>query len=145
MKPKNKLKIWGKVWSFKTARFQIALTIEREENYKYDGDDEGGEIQRKIDSGEYKAFVSKVSVELDGEEIASDYLGGSVYTAENMPDFWQGHRDSNPKNRNCSFNDYRVGHYFPDMVKQVCEEARKELLKRKALPYIRTKETNHHA
>ena len=68
-----------KVWSFAIGRVEVSLEIDQEPNYRYDGDDEDGETQAAIDSGEFIAFSSKVCVEIDGEEIAADYLGGSVY------------------------------------------------------------------
>lgn len=120
----------GKVWSFKTKRFEVCLEIERERHYKYDGDDEDGSIQDKIDSGEYVAFTSKLAVYLDDNEIASDHLGGSVYAAKNVSEFWTSHRDADFMNRNCQpMRDARgqnvmIGHYFPDMVRTACDQAR---------------------
>ena len=63
------------VWTFDTARFRVALQITPDYAYRYDGDDEDGETQAKLDSGEYVAFDSRVVVMLDGEEIGSDSLG----------------------------------------------------------------------
>lgn len=120
----------GKVWSFKTERFEVALMIERDRHYKYDGDDEDGEIQSKLDSGEYVAFNSAVVVKVDENEIASDHLGGSVYAADNYKEFWTSHRDPDFLNRNCSLmravkgENVMIGHYFPDMVRTACEQAR---------------------
>ena len=54
------------VWSFKTARFSVALEITYEPNYQYDGDDEDGSIQDAIYRGDYVAFDSAVVVRLDG-------------------------------------------------------------------------------
>lgn len=112
------------VWSFETARFRVELQIAQDYGYQYDGDDADGETQAKLDSGEYVAFDSAVIVYLDGREIASDHLGGSVYAWNEMSDFWTAHRDPNPANRNCAANAYRVGHYFPDMVYNAISEAR---------------------
>jgi hypothetical protein len=118
------------VWTFDTTRFRIALQIEPDYGYQYDGDDEDGETQAKLDSGEYVAFDSRVVVYLDDNEIASDALGGSVYAADDMAEFWTAHRDPNPMNRNCSImraahgGNVCICHYFPDMVHNAVREAR---------------------
>lgn len=118
------------VWQFKTKRFTVSLYVEREPDYRYDGDDEDGETQAMLDSGEYVAFASHVVVELDGEEIARDSLFGSVYAADRVEEFWTAHRDPDPMNRNCSIMREARGanvvicHYFPSMVATACQEAR---------------------
>lgn len=76
------------------------------------------------------AFTSKLAVYLDDNEIASDHLGGSVYAAKNVSEFWTSHRDADFMNRNCQpMRDARgqnvmIGHYFPDMVRTACDQAR---------------------
>lgn len=121
------------VWEFSTARFQITLKIERDYCYRYDGDDEDGETQAKLDSGEYIAFDSSVVVYCDGREVGRDFLGGSVYEADDYSKFWTEHRGPDPMNRNCTL--YRavrgencvICHYFPDMVREAISAARKTL------------------
>ena len=134
------------VWRFRTERFEVALKIERDHRYKYDGDDEDGETQAKLDSGEYIAFDSVVTVKLDGVEVGWSSLGGSIYGAKDYPDFWTAHRDSNPMNRNCTImrRAYKgennpnakvsICHYFPGMVSEAVEMAR-EIVGSK--PYLR--------
>lgn len=128
-------------WQFRTKRFRVALEVNPEHGYRYDGDDESGEIQAKLDSGEYVAFESAVVVYLDGIEIAANYLGGSVYAADEMAEFWTGHRDPDPMNRNCSEmraargDHVVIGHYFPDMVREAIAEAR-DILRARSV-YIR--------
>jgi hypothetical protein len=117
------------VWSFKTARFETRLVIEEAHGYRYDGADPDGEVQEKLDSGEYAAFESAVLIFLDGEMIAWDSLGGSVYAANDVPDFWTAHRDPDAMNRNCSAmraarGDVCICHYFPGMVRAAIKEAR---------------------
>lgn len=120
----------GKVWRFKNGRFTVSLWIEPDYGYRYDGDDEDGETQRALDNGDYVAFDSKVTVELNGVEIGADYLGGSVYAYDDVSDFWTAHRDPDPMNRNCSLmraargGNVSIGHYFPDMVRSAIGEAR---------------------
>lgn len=115
------------VWSFRTPRFVVALSLEYERGYQYDGEDPDGETQAKLDSGEYVAFDSVVSVALDGTIISQDWLSGSVYSDGSEREFWQGHRDPNPAHRNCAANECRVGHYFPGMVREAIKEARRVL------------------
>lgn len=118
------------VWQFRTARFTVALFVERDGSFKYDGDDPDGETQDRLDSGEFVAFNSRVIVELDGEEIAADYLGGSVYEYDRVSEFWTNHRDPDPMGRNCSIMRAKKGanvaicHYFPGMVSAAISEAR---------------------
>jgi hypothetical protein len=125
----------GTVWSFETARFTVRLDIERDWNHCYDGDDEDGETQAKLDSGEYVAFDSRVVVELDGEEIGVNYLGASVYGANDYSDFWTAHRGNDPMDRNCSVmrdargHNVSICHYFPGMVKEAVSSARAFLAK----------------
>lgn len=133
----------GTVFVFETKRFQVRLEIERDRGYQYDGDDQDGETQAALDSGVYVAFDSRVIVELDGEEIGSDSLGGSVYNAKDVPDFWTAHRDRDPMNRNCSVmraargDNCAICHYFPDMVHNAIAEARAHIKAQAPLPYIR--------
>jgi hypothetical protein len=127
------------VWKFETARFIVRLEIEEDSPFTYDGDDEDGETQRMLDSGELVAFDSLVSVDLKGSgTIATDSLGGSVYYANAIDEFWTAHRDSDPMNRNCEAMRAAasaaspgvraaIGHYFPDMVREACRQARKAL------------------
>lgn len=122
------------LWTFKTARFAVRFDIMPDYGYQYDGDDENGETQAALDSGEMVAFDSRVVVSLDGEEIGSDHLGGSVYYANKVAEFYTAHRDRDPMNRNCSiYRDHMkattghlctICHYFPDMVTQAIAEAR---------------------
>ena len=120
-------------WEFCTPRFRVALYIEQDHGYQYDGDDPDGETQAKLDSGEYVAVDSTVIVELDGIEIARDSLGGSVYAADEVADFWTAHRDPNPMNRNCSIMraahgaNVSICHYFPDMVSVAIAAAREHV------------------
>lgn len=105
------------LWTFKTARFTVKWQIEEDPCYRYDGDDENGEIQAMLDSGEMVAFDSKISVWLDGKEVSADYLGGSVYYADQVETF----RD------HVGMNTRGHGSYFSDMVRQAIAEARTNL------------------
>ena len=133
----------GTVWVHNVGRFQVRLQIEPISGYQYDGDDEKGETQAKLDSGEFVAFESSVIVDLDGEEIGRDDLYGSVYSADQVSEFWTAHRDSDPMNRNCSIMRQARGanvvicHYFPDMVRNAVQAAREHVLTMRPAPFIR--------
>jgi hypothetical protein len=137
----------GIKWTFCTKRFEVTLRLERDHNYRYDGDDENGETQAALDSGEYVAFDSIVTVKVDGEFIASDSLGSSVYSRDTVAEFWTAHRDPNAMNRNSSImrasrgHNVAICHYFPGMVTDACKVARMNLTaKRKcaeAMPRVR--------
>ncbi len=119
------------VWKFETAKLTVKLFLEIDYGYRYDGEDENGETQAALDSGEYVAFDSDVEISLNanGAVIARDSLGGSVYAADEVADFYTAHRDPNPMNRNCSLlraarGKVNICHYFPDMVRTAVQEAR---------------------
>lgn len=120
----------GEVWSFISGRFTVSLHIELEEGYRYDGDDEDGETQAALDSGEFVAFTSEVQVHLNGALIGANSLGGSIYSAGDMSDFWTAHRGSDPMDRNCSImraargHNVSICHYFPGMVSEAIADAR---------------------
>lgn len=129
--------VTGNVWRFRTANFQVELRLERDFNYRYDGDDEDGKTQAAIDSGEYVAFNAFVSVFWNGEQIGQDALHGSVYGRDEVVDFYTAHRDANPMNRNSSIMRAAEGlnvcicHYFPGMVLEAIKDARREIARRK--------------
>jgi hypothetical protein len=139
--------VTGNVWQFETARFTVTLRIEREFNFKYDGDDENGETQRALDCGDYVAFNSFVTVDLDGETIGRDSLFASVYGRDNFAEFWTAHRDTDFMNRNCEAMRAKRGsnvcicHYFPGMVLGAIRDARETLRARRtvfnAMPQLR--------
>lgn len=128
-------------WQFQTSRFTIQLWIEDDVYFVYDGDDPDGEIAKKLEDGDYVAFDSEVKVLLDGHMIASDSLGGSVYGADTVHEFWTMHRSPDPMHRNCSIRRKKkpgtIGHYFPDMVRSAIEEARKYVANMSPPPRLR--------
>ena len=132
----------GRKWRFRTARFTVEFSIERDHGYCYDGDDPDGEVQAKLDSGEYVAFDSVVEIYLDGgdEPIATDYLGGSVYADGEESEFWRAHWDSPAEYRNTLAQKAAgrvICHYFPDMVRQAIAEAREYVRAMPIPPYVR--------
>jgi len=116
------------VWTFKTAQFRI--TLELSPSYEsYDGD---GEIQRKLNDGEYVQFDSIVRVfhRDTGAEIGFDSLGASVYDEPSK--FWSEHRGLGTYACRKE-GEPLCGSYFPQMVREACREARKAIAKLGAL------------
>lgn len=128
------------VWKFETARFSVRLEIEQDYGYRYDGDDENGETQANLDNGEYIAFDSRVVVDMDGQEIGSDSLGGSVYDSNDYSEFWTAHRTSSAEYRNTLAQKAQnrvICHYFPDMVCIAVKAARQKVAAMKSPPRLR--------
>ena len=96
--------------------------------------DESGETARKLDSGEWEAFDTCVSVSLRGVVIGTAWLCESIYA--NPADFFTDHRDPDPFNRNCTIMraawrgegnpdaPVSICHYFPDLVREAVSDAR---------------------
>lgn len=115
------------VWNFKLGRVEVTFEIEQDQGYQYDGQDPDGEIQDKLDHGEYVAFNSKASVYIDHMEMGVDYLGGSVYEFGKEHEFWTAHRTSSPEYRNTLAQKAAhrcICHYFPDMIREAIRQAR---------------------
>jgi hypothetical protein len=110
---------FGRIWTAETAHFVVSLILEQSFE-KYDGEDENGEIQAELDSGELVMFDSKVVVEFYANdknliEIGADYLGRSVYKdGETVKFMGDG--------------------YFKDMLANACAEARRHVA---AMPKVR--------
>jgi hypothetical protein len=111
------------LWTFRTKNLKVIWSIAPSEQIDLSWDDTG-EVREKLDSGEYEAFDSKMSVvsRITGEEIAADYLGESIYA--NPKDF-RDHIGMNAKGH---------GSYFSDMVREACREARDNLRAMKEIP-----------
>ena len=89
----------------------------------------GEEARAGLISGRYVGFCARARVlDAEGNVLATDYLGNCIY--KSLQEFASGHRDPDPLNRNCSLmrqargQDMIICHYFPDMVRIVCDEAR---------------------
>lgn len=113
-----------KIRQFNTRNFSVTVTAEEE----FDPDfsfDETGETQAKVNSGEWMCFCAKVTVEADGVELATDYLGNCIYAdpREFMDHKGRGRGDS-----------AKYGSYFSDMVSNAIADARKELAKLALIP-----------
>ena len=106
---------WNTIRQFNTRRFTVALQYVPDADADYDGDG--------------MAYVFRVVVLCDGLELATDYLGESVYY--DPGDFAREHLGHN----------HQLGRaYFPDMLRAATVEARKTLAHapRMRVPGLRT-------
>lgn len=84
-----------------------------------------------VRSGEVEWFGVTVEVLKNGHVIGSDHLGGCAY--KTVHEFFDGHRDPDPMNRNSSImraahgGNVAICHYFPSMVSQAIADARRTL------------------
>ena len=106
------------LWRFNTKRFSIDLSCAEEYAPNLSWGDTG-EVREKLATGEYVCVCFRVRVLLDGSEIASDYLGESIYA--DVRDFRREHvglaalRRKDGKNYGC---------YFSGMVASCVKDAR---------------------
>ncbi len=122
--------VYGTVWSFRTAEFEISCRLYDEWLDPADSFSEQADIDA-VNNGDVLWFTAVVEVEKNGHVIGSDCLGGCAYAS--VEDFIASHRDPDPMNRNCSImrakrgENVVIGHYFPDMVRQAIADARRTL------------------
>lgn len=112
---------------FQRDRFAVTLTCDYDEDCDLSWADD--EVIRDIEDGNLGCFVFKVAVTLDGREIGSDYLGGSVYA--DPREFAREHFGLRALSRR---DNVIYGSYFPDMVHTAISEARATL---RDLPKLR--------
>lgn len=122
-----------RMYEFTIGRFTIAADIHPAHDLDLSWDDDG-ETRANLESGLWEAFDTNVTVSLNGAEIASQWLCGSIYA--DPAEFFTAHRDADPMNRNCTIMraawrgegnpDAKVSicHYFPGMVHESVQEAR---------------------
>lgn len=117
-------------WRFETERFAVVARVEPECMDPTDQFDDVRDVEA-IRSGEVEWFQVMVTVEThDGRVLGRDSLGGCAYTT--VAEFFNGHRDPDPMNRNCSLmrakrGDITICHYFPSMVAEAVADARRML------------------
>jgi hypothetical protein len=119
------------MFRFETANFIVRATIEPDTDVDISYD-ETNETRDKLESGEWQAFGTVVTVTTrNGIELGQDSLWGSIYG--DPAEFFSDHRSADPMNRNCSVmraargNNVVIGHYFPDMIAEAIAAARKTL------------------
>lgn len=115
------------MWTFKTRNFTIEWIVSPCDYLDLSWC-ETGETRENIESGLWTAFDSEMRVSFRGMNVASDYLGQSIY--ENVSDF-RDHIGINIKSRADGCN---YGSYFSDMVREAIREARETIA---AMPQIK--------
>lgn len=121
-----------KVWSFETARLAVTAYFLPCEGLDLSWDEDGS-TREGLETGHLEAFdtVIKVTLKDSDIELSCESLGESIYA--NPKDFITDHYTSPAIERNCSTmrelrgNRTVICHYFPDMVRAACEEARRAL------------------
>lgn len=103
--------VYPNIWSFRTKRFTVILDGLEEDAPDFSFD-ETGEAADKVARYEWVCLCFRVRVLLDGLEVAATYLGNSIYA--DPDDFAKEHRSG-------------AGAYFPDMVREACQQAREEI------------------
>lgn len=125
------------MFRFETDNFTVRATIEADQDVDISFD-ETDETRDKLASGQWMAFGTIVTVEHAGIELGSASLWGSIYAKPH--EFFSDHRGADPMNRNCSImraangGNTSICHYFPDLVKEAIEDARRTLAK---MPKVR--------
>lgn len=102
------------IYTFRTKRFTVSVLAEPDYLDLDLSWDDTGEIREKIEDGELTPYTVKAMVELDGREIAADYLGQCIY--DDIRDF-RDHVGARGKH----------GSYFTDMVSEAVAQARAAL------------------
>lgn len=110
------------MFRFETANFVVRAVIVPDDDVDTSFD-ETGETAAKINSGEWEAFCTIVTVSTKtGLEIGSDALGGSIYA--DPRDFFTEHYGLAAKSRADGCN---YGSYFPQMISEAIARARETL------------------
>ena len=117
--------ILGTIREFHTSNFTVRVTAEEDNDIDLSFDDDGS-VREGLENGKFIAFCAKAAVYYKGTELATDCLGGCIYRSL---DEFMDHRECGKQNKVYAAKGEtgRCGSYFADMVKQVCDEARKEL------------------
>ncbi len=99
-------------WTFKTANFTVDMAWDYDDDLDLSWDD-SGEVTASLASGEYMGMTMRARVTgPNGEELATDYLGGCIYKS---PEDFRDHIGMNVDGH---------GSYFSDMIRTVCHDAR---------------------
>jgi len=124
------------IWSFRTESVRVDLEVDfcpedPKDHFEFEEDIEA------VVSGEVLWFDATVNVYVHDVHVSWDHLGACAYAT--FLDFVEGHRDSDPMNRNCSVmraarKNAVVCHYFPDMVRTAVAEARQVIADMKSMP-----------
>ncbi len=121
----------GTMRTFKTKNFTVIADAIEEESPDFSWDDTG-EVQEKVENGDYLCFIARVRVLLHGREIGVDYLGNCIYSS--LEDFMD-HKECGKQNKEYAAQgkEGRCGSYFSDMIHEAITEARKTLKEEKTI------------
>ena len=105
-----------RIWSFKTGQFTVEVNAYSDDDIDMSFDITG-KVARKLDNGTLTAFTTETTVThtRTGIELASVYLGGSIY--EDPKEF----RD------HLGINKTNCGSYFSENVREALNQARDTL------------------
>lgn len=128
------------IWQFDTPNFRVCLFVEPENVNPADHFSDKRDIAYARRGGAHW-FHATVAVyfgdDSDNLELIAWYsLGCCSYRS--FKDFYAGHRDPDPMNRNCTImraargDNVVICHYFPGMVSQAIGEARAALARQQA-------------
>lgn len=121
---------WTPIWSFRTKNLVVLGSVAPEEMDPEDSFEFPDDIEA-VRNGSVEWFKVRVAIFKNGNCIGADYLDGCAY--KTVSEFFTGHRDKDPMNRNSSVmrakngNNAVICHYFPGMVQQAIAEARATL------------------
>lgn len=118
---------------FKTRNFKVVCDALEETDLDLSFDDDGS-VREGLESGELIAFVARVRVFYQGNEVGADYLGGCIYRS--FDDFMD-HRECGKQNAKYERQEKRkglekgslgrCGSYFHDTIREAIGEARKTI------------------
>jgi len=109
---------WYRVREFNTRNFSVILDCEPEQSPDLSWMDT--EVKDKVESGQWHCVTFRVRVIYRGHELATQYLGNSVY--EDVRDFGREHIGIRPYGRLLGA---KCGSYYADMVRTAVAAARK--------------------
>lgn len=127
---------WETHWTFETPNFTINFDVapadmDPADSFQFEED------IAAVHNGDVEWFCCRVMVYgPDGDELGRDDLGGCAY--KTIEEFYTSHRAPDPANRNSSLSGHGkafgsfICHYFPEMVTNATEAARKEFARRQS-------------
>lgn len=129
----------GTMREFNTKQFRVVCDA-IEENDLDLSFDENGSVREGLESGKFIAFVARVRVYFQGNEVGTDYLSGCVY--ESL-DAFMDHRECGKQNAKRARQEKRKGvaagslgrcrSYFHQMINEACAEARNTIKRQQSV------------
>lgn len=119
------------MFRFETENFTITATIQRSEQPDTSWLNKGQMLSYYAERLVF--FDTTVEVRKNGHVIGVDTLCESSCYAGHENEFFTGHRDTDPMQRNCSVmraakgENVMICHYFPSMIREAIADARRTL------------------